>query len=127
MIVEVLQLVVIVALGWLLYRSQHQAREALYETSEQHAAITAALFERLADLATQAGHCDPHPDLTQLIGLVDRLCQRVQAPDVAVTEHAMSMPVGPMPQPRPDQGYEGLDVFPEVSKEELAERYASVE
>ena len=127
MTVQLVELAVILAMVLLLCDRHERELEALHVLHDQHARERADQIRLLADLATHAGSSDPHPDLTQLISLVDRLCQRVQAPDVAVTEHAMTMPVGPMPQPRPDQGYEGLDVFPEVSKEELAERYASVE
>jgi hypothetical protein len=38
------------------------------------------------------------PDLRELVECIDRLCQRVQAPDVAIAEHAAMVPVTAPPQ-----------------------------
>ena len=47
----------------------------------------------------------PHPDLElamrqseRMIAQNDRLCQRIQAPEYAVVEHAQAQPLGPLPQ-----------------------------
>jgi hypothetical protein len=56
------------------------------------------------------------PDLCEMVQLVDRLCQRIQAPEAAVMEHASQGPLY-APQHVPlddDQAYQ-------ESKEELAE------
>jgi hypothetical protein len=37
------------------------------------------------------------PDLRELVECIDRLCQRIQAPDVAVATHANAMMPGPPP------------------------------
>jgi len=58
------------------------------------------------------------PDLENLIALVDRLCQRVQAPDLAVTEHAFKdTPPSPRAVPFDDDEafYEA-----QLTKEQLA-------
>lgn len=51
-------------------------------------------IERAAWLADRN---QPNPDITQLIGLTERLCQRLQAPTQAVIEHAQAQPLPPMP------------------------------
>lgn len=56
------------------------------------------------------------PDLTQLVALVDRLCQRVQAPDVAVTQHAAQ---GGEQWAPPAIGFDDDEAFMQ-SKEDLA-------
>jgi hypothetical protein len=38
------------------------------------------------------------PDLRELVECIDRLCQRVQAPEVAVAQHAAMLPVADPPQ-----------------------------
>lgn len=38
------------------------------------------------------------PDLRELVECIDRLCQRVQAPEVAIAEHAAMVPVSAPPQ-----------------------------
>jgi hypothetical protein len=38
------------------------------------------------------------PDLRELVECIDRLCQRVQAPEVAVAQHAALMPVADPPR-----------------------------
>lgn len=43
-----------------------------------------------ADRQAQRQHAQASPDLVELIALVDRLCQRVQAPERAVFEHAVA-------------------------------------
>lgn len=57
------------------------------------------------------------PDLRELIGLVDRLCQRVQAPGYAVAEHAQHAMTQDAPQ--------AVSMFDDeehwASKEDLAE------
>lgn len=60
------------------------------------------------------------PDLMEMVGLVDRLCQRVQAPAVAVAEHAMMAAPAYVPQHVP---VDDDDAHWE-SKEQLAERLA---
>jgi hypothetical protein len=57
------------------------------------------------------------PDLRELVACVDRLCQRVQAPEYAVAEHAQHNVAQDMPQ--------AVSMFDDeehwASKEELAE------
>lgn len=57
------------------------------------------------------------PDLRELIELVDRLCQRVQAPEYAVAEHAQHAMAQDVPQ--------AVSMFDDdehwASKEDLAE------
>lgn len=63
------------------------------------------------------------PDLIELVALVDRLCQRVQAPDVAVAEHAAAQgPVWAPPAVPMDD-----DEAHFQSKEALAEQVAMME
>jgi hypothetical protein len=38
------------------------------------------------------------PDLRELVECIDRLCQRIQAPEVAIAEHAAMVPVADPPQ-----------------------------
>ena len=64
------------------------------------------------------------PDLEALIAANDRLCQRLQAPDVAVAQHAAeSVPSGWAP---PAVGHDDDEAFMEsrLSKDELAVHYA---
>lgn len=59
------------------------------------------------------------PDLCEMVALVDRLCQRIQAPEVAIAEHAS----GVWSQ---DDALPSVDMFDDddfhESKEDLAER-----
>lgn len=61
---------------------------------------------------------DVTPDLTALIDLVDRLCQRVQAPERAINEHTQGVVVPESPP--------AVDMFDDEEywepKENLAER-----
>lgn len=116
------QLVLIVGLIRLLdrnHKAEVQTIYALISDQDQERQQTLALF---ADLNAAAASRDPHPDLTEMVGIVDRLCQRVQAPMAAVTEHSMAQPLPPMPQPAlPDddaQGWRNLGF--DLSKEDLA-------
>lgn len=63
------------------------------------------------------------PDLCEMIAIVDRLCQRIQAPSVAVAEHNQAT-VGEFAPP-------AVSMFSDdehhESKEELAERLAAAE
>lgn len=76
--------------------------------------------ERLLSLveATQAHASKPHPDVAELVALVDRLCQRIQAPEQAVVEHAMAQPLPPLPMAIEMDDDEGHW----ESKEQMAER-----
>ena len=96
--------VVWAAMSGLLYalmRRDHQTDNdrlvAMIATDRAHHRDS---LERLMVLHEQTTErlCRPHPDLTELVALVDRLCQRIQAPEQAVVEHAMQMPLPPMPQ-----------------------------
>lgn len=62
------------------------------------------------------------PDLTTMTELVDRLCQRLQAPEVAVAEHANAAFTGTPPQHVPMDDDEAWF----ESKEELAERLGAM-
>jgi hypothetical protein len=57
------------------------------------------------------------PDLRELVELIDRLCQRVQAPEYAVAQHAQQAMAQDVPQ--------AVSMFDDeehwASKEELAE------
>lgn len=82
-----------------------------------------------ASLAQLAEHFkpEPHPDIAQLVALVDRLCQRLQAPDHAVVEHAQAQPLPPMPQavlPDDDEGWHRAQA---LTKEQLAEQAMAAE
>lgn len=62
------------------------------------------------------------PDLTTMTELVADLCQRLQAPEVAVAEHANAMLMGDIPRHVPmDDDAEYFE-----SKEELAERLGAM-
>lgn len=60
-----------------------------------------------------------NPDLTALVGLVDRLCQRVQAPQTAVWEHTQAV-TPEVQQPEPVDMFDDQDHW--ESKEMLAAR-----
>lgn len=60
------------------------------------------------------------PDLEALVALCDRLCQRVQAPDVAVAQHVQADAPGWAP---PAVAYDDDEGFA-LSKEQLAESFA---
>lgn len=57
------------------------------------------------------------PDLRELVECIDRLCQRVQAPDVAVATHAQGMV--PVEVPQAVSMFDDEDHW--TSKESLAE------
>ena len=69
-----------------------------------------------------------HPDLTELISLVDRLCQRVQAPEQAVLEHTLSdLPESPTPvNPEDDQSYWDAQITA-LDKDQLADQAMEAE
>jgi rubrerythrin len=61
-----------------------------------------------------------NPDLEQLIGLIDRQMQRIQAPAQAVVDHSVAQ----MPESLPAVGFDDDDAFwksRELDKEQLAE------
>ena len=124
----VAELALIVGLIWLRERSHDRELEAIRVLVDQHAVERAEHLSVLADLTTQTGDRDPHPDLTQMVGIVDRLCQRIQAPDQAVIDHSIVQPLPEMPQPAlPDDDaafWKAQGFAPAASKEELAEAYA---
>lgn len=77
-----------------------------------------ACQERAATERAQLLQSQVSPDLEALIALVDRLCQRVQAPEVAVAQHVDQTTPVFAPQPlSPDDDEAWL-----MDKEELAER-----
>lgn len=70
-----------------------------------------------------------HPDLTELIALTDRLCQRVQAPEQAVLEHQLQdLPVSPPAvTPDDDDAYWEAMRGTTLDKESLAEQLMEAE
>ena len=62
------------------------------------------------------------PDLREMVELVDRLCQRIQAPEVAVAEHAGRQFSTDVPMHVPMDN----DAEFWLAKEELAERLAGL-
>lgn len=61
-------------------------------------------------------HRHANPDVAKLIGLCDRLCQRLQAPHAAVLEHDEQV------RQRRDEEYAPPAVTPEVDEEFWASR-----
>ncbi len=80
----------------------------------------------LAAISESAQH-DPHPDLAALVDLVDRLCQRLQAPETAIVDHQLSqqmpyMPQAVNPEGPDDEFWEAHDISKETLAEQLAEQ-----
>lgn len=117
-------LVVVVVLSQIMRSlDQRDHNKRLDELQRRHDERVDRLIAAHADqIAKLTASRDP--DLEQLVSLVDRLCQRVQAPAQAVAEHAIS--TGPQwtpPQPiQPDD-----DAAFHETKEELADRLAAIE
>lgn len=126
------QFVLILGLIWLLDRRHTQALEANRVEHDQHARELMAVLEQLNGQTSllAARVREPHPDLSELTGIIDRLCQRVQAPEQAVIDHSVMQPLPPMPQPAlPDddaQFWRDQGFAPEPTKEELAAAYDTV-
>lgn len=82
----------------------------------QSAAIAYLLIAQRghAQLIAEVVRC-ASPDLCEMVALVDRLCQRVQAPQAAVAEHAAGVFSAPQHVPMDD------DSAYHQSKEELAD------
>jgi hypothetical protein len=69
----------------------------------------------------------PNPDLVELVALVDRLCQRIQAPSQAVFEHTAAHPPPPTHEQAPSAVDPNDDEDFWESREELAERLMTEE
>jgi hypothetical protein len=83
-------------------------------------------LERAHTVQMQKLLAQKNPDLDQIIGLVDRLCQRVQAPSQAVVDHS----VGLAPPSPPAVGFDDDEAFHaarEMSKEALADMLMDAE
>jgi len=83
------------------------------------------MYERRFDRLVAATQTE-HPDMSMLIDLVDRLCQRVQAPQAAIIEHSAGVMPGYAPasvSTESDEDYWRA----QLSKEELAERMMAAE
>ncbi len=94
-----------VSLGWaaaflLLYALTRPDDDKLYALLASERAAHREHTDRLMALTERALEQTnrPHPDIAELVALTDRLCQRIQAPEAAVIEHQMQMPLPPMPQ-----------------------------
>lgn len=101
--------------AWLAFDS-HQQREST-------AAILAQLASLTRAVAPKPPEIPPSPDLTALIALVENLCQRIQAPDMAAAVHAT--------QGQPLEAPPAVSIFDDSdhweSKEEMAARLAAQE
>lgn len=105
---------------------QHAIDRLIRAHDEQRTELEANHQASLAQLADVLKPV-PHPDIKELIGLVDRLCQRVQAPEHAIVEHAQAQPLPPMPAavlPDDDEGWHQAHALSAqlLSKEDLAEQ-----
>lgn len=124
--VAAVQFVLIAGLVWMLDQRHTREVASIRGMSEQYAVERADHLARLDNLTSGVlARCEqPHPDLKELVGIVDRLCQRIQAPDAAVTEHAMAQPLPDMPQvvmPDDDRAWWESQGF-QMPKEQLAEQ-----
>lgn len=114
----------VAVLLWLRDRDHRQEIKTIHGLLELHDEDRQRWMHQLNALAAAAHESEPHPDLSHVIRLVDRLCQRIQAPEAAVTEHAIAQPLPPMPQvnlPDDDTAFWESQGF-ELPKEELAQR-----
>jgi hypothetical protein len=117
------QAAVIAVLVWLIHNAHRKEIETIHGLLDLQDTQRTGDLERIDNLlrAQHAAMAAPHPDLTALIDLVDRLCQRIQAPEQAVIEHSIQQPLPDVPptvRPDDDRGYwEALN----LSKEDLAE------
>lgn len=125
--------VVVLAAAWLQDRrdkrhADERARLLEVAHTEREAMACRMHDERVAAANAQA---QTTPDLTAFIALVENLCQRLQAPKAAITQHQMeSAPLFAPPAvlPDDDEGYwqaRGLtkeELADQVMKQELAER-----
>jgi hypothetical protein len=76
--------------------------------------------------AQQRDRATPNPDTAALTATVENLCQRIQAPQQAVIDHALAQPVGPQPTvPLPDD--DNAFWVGQETREELADRLLAAE
>lgn len=121
--------IVILALAYLLNRSHTQEVQTIHGLLELHDQDRQHTLTRVDNLITaqHAAMSQPHPDLESLIRLVDRLCQRLQAPQQAVVEHAMAQPLPDVPptvSPFDDKAYwEAMN----LPKDQLADELMAAE
>lgn len=123
------QLALIMVLCALIVWREHDHSNTLQQLLAAHSADLA--HEREAGYAERVAYADERaqatPDLSALIDLVDRCCQRLQAPDQAIVEHQLMQPLPPMPQavlPDDDIGFWEAQ---QTSKEDLADRLMILE
>lgn len=90
-------LAVSVAAGCRIILAYEDRVDRLLESHQRAAERQEAAFA-VERAHIEAARAKAAPDLTELVALIDRLCQRVQAPEQAVVEHAMAQPLPPMPQ-----------------------------
>lgn len=74
-----------------------------------------------ANVLHHQAQSETHPDVAALVALVDRLCQRIQAPDLAVVDHQMAQPLAFSPPAVPMSSDEGYWEAQDLSKEQLAQ------
>lgn len=123
------QLAALIALLWALQRTHRQEIRTIHGLLELQDQQRNRDLERIDNLlrAQHTHMSQPHPDLSALIDLTDRLCQRIQAPQQAVIDHALQQPVPPVPQtvlPHDDNAYWETQNVP---KDELAEKLMAEE
>lgn len=108
---------------YLLHRSHRQEVQTIHgllELADKDHQHTLTRVDNLI-AAQHAALAQPHPDLDSLIRLVDRLCQRLQAPDHAIVEHQLNQPLPPSPPAVTIDDDQAFWEAQNLPKEQLAE------
>lgn len=114
---------VVVCAVWLLDRrdKRHQAERTrlLQLMLDERESMARRIHDER--VAMEAARAQVTPDLTAMVAMLDRMAQRLQAPEWAVQEHRFATTEGaPAPQPALDD--ESWWAAQDVPKEELAEQ-----
>lgn len=115
---------VVVVAAWLLdrrdKRHQEERTRLLQLMLEERESMARRIHDERAEM--EKARAQATPDLTAMVAMLDRMAQRLQAPEWAVQEHRFATTEGaPAPQPAvDDEGW--WAAHQEIPKEQLAEQ-----
>jgi uncharacterized iron-regulated membrane protein len=114
------------------HRQHARIQELLNQAAGERARLQSVHNARITSLldTVMADRAKPNPDTTALIALIERMAQRIQAPEQAVIDHALQTELPPTPtavMPDDDQGFweSREDLAARAMTDELAEADAS--